>query len=332
LAHPLRSIAVLRPGRIGDYLCATPAVRALRTAAPAARLDYIALPLVRELVERNPHIDRYVEFPGFPGIAEQFFAPQRALSWLSAMQDEEYDLVVQLYGSGVNANPIALMMGGARCAGFIRPGDPIGLLDAAIPLPTTGAEVDRVLALVRHLGAPDAGRGYDLRLTSADRGAASGVLEKLPRPVVALHCGARDAERRAAPDAFVGAAAVLGGSAVILGGDDERAVGSALAAGLDAAGVPRRNLTGDLPLATAAAVIEAAAVLVTTDSGPAHLAYAVGAPSVTVYLASEPERWAPPVPGPHLTLDCRDVAPTAGRLAEAAARALEHPSRSAQLP
>jgi len=304
---PWRKVAVLRPGRIGDYLCATPAVRALRRAVPDAELHYVALPLVRDLVERNPCVDRFVAFPGFPYIAEQFFRPRRALRWLGAMQDEEYDLVVQLYGSGVYANPIALLMGGRCCAGFVRSADDPHPLDAAIPLPPSGPEVDRVLALVRHLGAGDAGRGYDLELTAADRARAARLLDHLPRPVIGLHSGARDGERVAGVAAFAGAAQILGGSAVLLGGRDEPPVGEAL------------NLTGLLPLSVSAAVIADLDLLLTTDSGPAHLAYAVGTPSVTVFVASDPHRWGPPEPGPHAVLDCRAGQVTAEALAGSAA-------------
>lgn len=312
---PWHKVAVLRPGRIGDYLCATPAVRALRRAVPGAELHYVALPLVRDLVERNPCVDRFVAFPGFPYIAEQFFRPRQALRWLGAMQDEEYDLVVQLYGSGVYANPIALLMGGRHCAGFVRSAEDPHPLDAAIPLPPAGPEVDRVLALVRHLGAAGAGRRYDLELTDADRACAARLLDGLPRPVIGLHRGARDGERVVDVAPFAGAAQILGGSAVLLGGRDEPPAAAAL------------NLTGVLPLGTAAAVIAGLDALLTTDSGPAHLAYAVGTPSVTVFVASDPGRWGPPEPGRHAVLDCRARPVTAEALAEALAIRAGTPAR-----
>jgi ADP-heptose:LPS heptosyltransferase len=321
-AGPWRRIAILRPGRIGDYLCATPAIRAIRRAAPDAELHYIALPLVRDLVERNPSVDRFVAFPGFPYIAEQFFTPRRAVEWLAQMQDQRYDLVVQLYGSGVYANPVALLMGGRKCAGFVKAEDQAHQLDAAIALPQTGAEVDRVLALTGQLGAEPAGRAYDLRLSPADHAEAGRVLHGLPRPIVGLHCGARDADRRGDPALFAGAAAILqsaaGGSVVVLGGQDERSVTATLAARLADASVPCRDLTGALPLATTAAVIAGLDGLLTTDSGPAHLAYAVATPSVTVYVASDPRRWAPPVPGPHSVVDARGALPLSPRALAAA--------------
>jgi ADP-heptose:LPS heptosyltransferase len=281
---PWRKVAVLRPGRIGDYLCATPAVRALREALPGARLDYVALPLVRDLVLLNPSVDRFVAFPGFPYIAEQFFEPRRAVEWLAAMQDEEYDLVVQLYGSGVYANPIAQLMGGRCTAGFIRPGDHHSL-DAAIPLPETGSEVDRVLSLVRHLGAPDAGRYYDLAVPASKS-----------RRGIGVHCGARDAHRQADRAVFAAAGRSLGYGEIV---------------DLD-------ELARTAPLGDFAAVVASLDLLLTTDSGPAHIAYAVGTPSVTVFVASDPVRWGPPVPGPHLVLDCREETLTPEALLAAA--------------
>jgi ADP-heptose:LPS heptosyltransferase len=316
-AGPWRKIAVLRPGRIGDYLCATPAVRALRRAVPGAELHYVALPLVRDLVERNPCVDRFVAFPGFPYIAEQFFRPRPALRWLGAMQDEEYDLVVQLYGSGVYANPIALLMGGRYCAGFVRSADDPHPLDAAIPLPTDGPEVDRALALVHHLGAAGAGRRYDLELTAADRASAARLLNPLPRPVIGLHSGARDGERAVDVAAFAAAARLLGGSTVLLGGAMGQVADSGPARDEPPAG-GGLDLAGTLPLGVSAAVIAGLDLLLTTDSGPAHLAYAVGTPSVTVFVASDPARWGPPVPGPHAVLDCRGRPVTAEALAAAA--------------
>lgn len=320
---PWHKVAVLRPGRIGDYLCATPAVRALRRALPGAQLHYVALPLVRDLVERNPNVDRFVEFPGFPYIAEQFFQAGKAVRWLAAMQDERYDLVVQLYGSGVYANPVALLMGGRATAGFVRSAGEPHLLDAALPLPTEGPEVDRAGALVRHLGVAGAGRAYDLVLTEADVAHAARLLDGLPRPVVGLHSGARDGERAVDVEAFTGAAALLGGTPVLLG------AATAAPAPTGAAGDPAGrvcdptgrllDLTGVLPLGSAAAVVAGLDLLLTTDSGPAHLAYALGTPSVTVFVASDPRRWGSPVPGPHAVLDVRRAGTvTAQALASAA--------------
>jgi ADP-heptose:LPS heptosyltransferase len=301
LSRPLRRVAVVRPGRIGDFLCATPALRALRLAQPGAEITMIGLPLVAELVERSPDADRFEAFPGWPGIAEQFFDPREAVAFLARMQERRFDLAVQLYGSGVNANPFTLLLGARRTAGFVRPGEGPGLLDASLPLPESGHEVDRVLALPLHLGARHPGRETAFPLRPGDVAAAGRLLEGLRPPLLGLHMGARDRERRWPPDHWLGAARAVGrragGTLVVVGGEEERAAAEALCAHWGPGAV---SLAGRVGLAVLGAVLARLDLLLTTDSGPAHVAYALGAPSVTLFLdPAEAGRYGPPRGGPH---------------------------------
>src|SRR6185312_11485326 len=130
-----RKVALLRASRIGDFLCATPAFRALRAALPGAEITLITLPLLRDLVEHSPQLDRFVAFPGFPGIAEQFFDARRTGAFLAEMRAERFDLAIQMQGSGVYSNPFTLLLGAHVTTGFIRQRDEPGLLDGALPIP-----------------------------------------------------------------------------------------------------------------------------------------------------------------------------------------------------
>lgn len=120
LPEPPRKVAILRASRVGDFLCATPAYRA---ALPASHITLITLPMLRDLAERLPYFDRVVDFPGFPGIAEQLFEPGRFAAFLHAMRAERFDLAIQMQGSGVNSNPFLLLLGAHYTAGFVRSGD-----------------------------------------------------------------------------------------------------------------------------------------------------------------------------------------------------------------
>src|SRR5205807_6939104 len=157
-------VVVLRASRICDFLCSTPAFRALRTALPGAEITMITLPLLQDLVARSPHLDRFIAFPGFPGIAEQFFDARRAVQFFQEMQAEQFDLAVQMQGSGIYSNPFTLMLGARMTAGFVRPGDPPGRLDAALPLPEREHEVRRMLALATFLGVPPRGEELEYPL------------------------------------------------------------------------------------------------------------------------------------------------------------------------
>jgi ADP-heptose:LPS heptosyltransferase len=294
--NEVRRVVLVRASRIGDFVCATPAFRALRHAFPRASISLIALPLMRDLVERCPYIDRFLPFPGFPGIAEQFFDARHATSFFAEMQDQQFDLAVQIHGSGVYANPFTLLLGARRSAGFIRPGDPPGLLDLAVPFPQDGREAERVLAIVRGMGLPDCGAATELSLRESDRRQADALLASACPPLIGLHPGTWEAGKRWPVDRFRALGSTLrerlGGTIVVLGGTGE--VGGVV---LDL-GPNALDLVGRTSLPVAAAVISRLSLLVSNDSGPAHMAYALHRPSVTLFAQTDPERWGPG-PGPH---------------------------------
>jgi ADP-heptose:LPS heptosyltransferase len=292
LPEPPRRVAVLRASRIGDFINAYPAFQALRQSLPAAHLTLITLPMLVELARRNPAFDAIEEFPGFPGVAEQLFDARRATRFFRRMQSRRFDLAIQLQGSGVHSNPFVLLIGAKATAGFIRDGDWPGLLDAALPLPQVGHEAERVLALTTFLGIPPAEPVPQMDLWDADRVAAESILAGLPQPWIGIHTTARDLTRRWPLERFVAAAAHLqahlGGTIVAIGeAQDQETVEQALADG----GLNFANLCGQTSLPVSAAVIESLALLVTNDTGPAHLAYALGTPTVTIFGGADPLRY-----------------------------------------
>jgi ADP-heptose:LPS heptosyltransferase len=298
LPEPPRSLCVLKASRIGDFLCALPALQALRVALPGCAITLVTLPLLRSLAECVEAIDEIVDFPGYPGLAEQFFDARRTLAFFGRMQARRFDLAVQLQGSGVYTNPFVLMLGARRSAGFVRAGDSAGRLDAALPLPEQGHEIDRMAAMAQFLGAPVPSRRPRLALRGVHTHAAAALLGTGTRPLLGLHAAARDAARCWPPTCLVGVAQALrresGVLPVVLG---ER--GDAHAAALAQQLAPDCiDLTGRTPLPVLAAVIRRLALLLTTDSGPAHLAYAVDTPTVVVF-SREAERYGPPGP-PHV--------------------------------
>jgi ADP-heptose:LPS heptosyltransferase len=122
-----------------------------------------------------------------------------------------------------------------------------------------------------------------LAVTEADRAEARSALDDLEGPVVVLHPGATDPRRRWPPKSFacVGDRLVAAGAdVVIVGTTDERGLVDGVR---DSMTSPARTLVGRLSLGGLAGVLESAAVVVANDSGPVHLAAAVGTSTVGIY-------------------------------------------------
>lgn len=318
------TLAIVHAARIGDFICATPAFRALRSRLPETRFTLIGMPFHQELVERNRNLDEFELFPGFPGMAEQFFDARTALAFFDRMQRRRFDIAVQMHGSGVYSNPFTLMLG-ARCtAGFIREGDSPGRLDAAMIWPASSPAASRALALAEFLGAPSCGSKPEFGLLQCDHEAAEEILSGCRPPFVGLHHGSREPEKLWPAQYFAAAGQelnrVLNGTVLVLGGPQEAGAGNRIA---EIIGSSARNLAGLQSLGEMGAVISRLSILVTNDSGPAHMAYALSTPSVTLFGGTDPAVWGPPPSPRHSVLRAPAGRLSLLRVEQVVAKALE---------
>ena len=295
----MRSIAVVRALALGDMICAIPALRALRARFPGAHIALIGLPWAEDIVRRFPaYLDELIPFPGFPGIPEVAVDPRRVTTFLTEMQDRRFDLAVQLQGNGLVINGFVALLGAERLAGFVPAGlgpprDRAG--DMWVAYPAAGHEVDRLLRLTAALGAPIDDR-LEFPVTDEDRGAAARLLAPGSvgeRPIAIVHAGGSRPERRWPAERFAAVADTLAGEGltiVLTGTDGEAAATAAVAAAMRN---PAVDLTGRTSLGALAGLVATARLVVANDTGVSHLAAAIGTDSVTVFSASDRERWAP---------------------------------------
>jgi ADP-heptose:LPS heptosyltransferase len=285
-------IAVFRALMLGDLLCATPALRALRHGLPHAEITLIGLPWAAGLVQRLPTVDRFIAFPGYPGLPE--VAPDLVAlpGFLAEVQAQRFDLALQLHGSGRIVNPLVASFGARRNAAFFKDDDWRAEPALSAPWPEQGHEIDRCLALTDRLGLPRCGRQIDLPPQPADEAAAR-VLWPSDQPFVCVHPGAQLASRRWPVERFAAVADALaarGWPIVITGTPGEAPLVQALRAAMRA---PAVNLVGRTDLWTLAALIGRARLLVANDTGVSHVAAARGTPSVIVSSGADVARWAP---------------------------------------
>lgn len=324
-----RRVVVIRPDHLGDVVLSGPALSLLRRRWPAAEITLLVGPWCADVAARLPGADRValLDFPYFDrAVRPGWTAPQAAararlapLGRLAAaartVRRAGYDVAVvarddDRFGALLaRAARIGVVAGHATRRTR-------GLLTHRLPARARPPHVAAAgLALVDALtgvgraasdgGPPSlapAGHPLALRLTDADRAAAAALLAPLAGapPPPAVHPGAGSAIKRWTAarwaEALVGATA--DGEAVVLtGGPGEAGLTAAVAAALAARGRGALDLAGRTDLGALAAVYARCRCVAGPDSGPLHLAVAVGTPTVHLFGPADAARfgpWGPP--------------------------------------
>lgn len=280
-------IAVLRANRLGDLVLALPALEALRAAHPRAEITLLGAGWHPQLLDGRPGPwDRVVVVPGCPGVRDVDTTehdPAAVAAFLAAQRRERYDLAVQLHGGGRSSNPFVSALGARTTVGAQDRDAPP--LDRCVPYTTTSHEILRLLEVVALAGAPVVTVEPRLAVTECDVREAQQALPADDVPLVALHLGASDPRRRWPVERFAAVAdalAAAGAHVVVVGSgqDDARA-----AARLAVACRSRpHDLVGQLGLRALTGLLARCRLVVANDSGPRHLAAAVGTPTVGVFL------------------------------------------------
>jgi ADP-heptose:LPS heptosyltransferase len=295
-ADPSR-IAVFQALNLGDLLCTTPALRAIRRRFPAAEITFIGRPWAEDFVPRLSTVDRFLPFPGYPGIAESPPAAREVPPW------PRFDLAIQMHGSGEVSNGFVAALGATRSVGFGPPGEQ--RLTTALSWVESEPEPLRWLRLAAAIGAAPAGRQIEFPLTAAERARAAALIGPTDgRPLIGLHVGASDLNRRWPAESF----AKLGdrlveqhqARIVLTGSDQERSLTTGVRGAMSS---PAIDLAGMTDLGEFAAVISALDLLVTNDTGASHVAAATRTPSVVLFGPTHPDRWAPLDRSRHQVID-----------------------------
>lgn len=302
-------VLVARLDNDGDVLLAGPAVRAV--AAGARRVTFLCSPRARAAAELLPGIDMILTFEA-PWIAADPppVDPCDVLGLVGRLSALDLDQALILTSFHQSPLPLALVLRLAHVPRIaaVSVDYPGSLLDLRHQVPDDIHEVERSLSLAAaagfHLPAGDDGR---LRVCRRPGSAPAGV--PAGRYVV-VHPGASVPARAWAPAAnaqLVARLVDLGRRVVVTGGPSERELCARVAAGAPGA----VDLSGTTDLAGLAEVLAGADAVVVGNTGPAHLAAAVGTPVVSLYAPTVPAvRWHP-WGVPHVLLGAQDI-PCAG--------------------
>jgi lipopolysaccharide heptosyltransferase II len=299
-------ILVLRLERIGDLLMALPALRDLRCCAESAEIDLAVGEWNLSLARAIPFVTR-VEPLSARWLARG--GEGRTLGGLllaaRRWRKRRYDLAINLEPD-IRSNLVLAASGARWCAGWSTGGGG-PLLDLGLefdPCAHTSANARRLISAIFERSAP-ARPGPLLQIPERAARAADATLgSRAKGPLVGVHASGGRHVKQWEPQKFAEVASrlvrELNATIVLTGGSADRPLVDVVRAALPPSAVIDASDRQDL--IDLAALIQRLHLLVTGDTGPMHLAAAVGTPVVAIFGASDPNRYAPSGPADRIVL------------------------------
>jgi len=288
-----KEICIVMLSAIGDAVHVLPVANALKRAWPDSRITWVIQPVPHLLVDGHPAIDDFVIFHRRHGLqAWTGFADLRR-----QLRGRRFDLLLglQVYAK---AGLITAMISAEVKLGFdrARARDAQWLFtNQRIPAHQPQHVQDQYFEFLQHLGVDHNPVVWDIRLTEEERKAQARFFGELDRPACAVVVGTSKAEKNWTPEGYArvleevesshGLRPVLvGGPSAVerrLAGEVSRLTGATV---LDALGDDLRKLVW---------ILEGSALLISPDTGPLHIARALGTPVVGLFGYTNPKRSGP---------------------------------------
>ena len=296
-----RRLLIVMPTWVGDTIMATPTIRALRALYPEAHIAALVRSSVRPLLESNPWLDRLVTIRpkrrGMPADGRR----TGPLTLARRLAAGKFDTAILLPNSFRTALFVRLA-GIPRRVGYDRDGRGFLLTDRLLPLRSKGrfvpvSTVEYYLGLAAYLGAVNLSSKMELFTRPEDDARALAMLRRagfnpeVGKPLVLINPGANYGEAKLwFADRFAAVADRLsrehGVTVAVTGAPKERPIIDKVIA---SAKEPLLNLPAHgLDLLLLKSVVKMSRLMVTNDTGPRHIAAAMGVPVVTIFGPTDP--------------------------------------------
>ena len=285
-----RRILLIKPSALGDVVHTLPVLSALRRRFPHAHIAWLVNRAYEPLLAGHPDLDATIAFDRAATRGGWLKAARASLALAGSLRKERFDLVVDLQGL-LRSGVMSLASGAGRRVGLgcSREGARWFHTDVIASPPRRSVHaVDRLWCAAEALGAGGQAKRFLVPIAPTAAAWASEQLAPCPRPWLMIGAGARWQTKRWPPEHFAALArraqSVFGGSVVFVGGPDESLLAQAIRRQLTG---PALDLTGRTSLPQLAAVLARADVMVANDTGPLHLAAALGRAVVAPYTCTQ---------------------------------------------
>jgi ADP-heptose:LPS heptosyltransferase len=260
-------------------------LEALRAAYPNAEITLLGRALHEQLLTSRPApVDRVFVLPAIRGVSAtdgQEAEASVAAQALQGLRNERFDVAIQMHGGGLHSNPFIRSLGARHTIGLRAPD--AEALERWVPYIYYQHEVFRYLEVAALLDAIPSMLEPRLVVTERDLQEAVPVLNRVDGPFAVLHPGASDPRRRWPASRFsaVGDRLVAAGACVVVTGTgNERSLVQEV---LDSMSAPAAEACDSVSLCGLVGLLARASVVVSNDTGPLHLAAAVGTPTVGIF-------------------------------------------------
>lgn len=301
------NVLCVRLDTIGDVVMTGPALRALKASVPGRRITLLTSPPGAAAAALLPEVDEAIayEAPWMKRERPSERAPDEEM--VTTLRERDFDAAVIFTVYTQSPLPAALLchLAGVPLRAAHCRENPYGLLTDWVPEPEPDRmvrhEVRRQLDLVGGLGAPTGDERLTLALPESARNRARTELAQVgidrTQGWAIIHPGSTAGSRRYPEELWASACRALAGEhGVQLVFTGDAADAEVVERVRTLAGGPGPSLVGRLSLADLAAMLEAAPVLAAGNTGPVHLAAAVGTPVVDIYALTNPQHtpWGVP--------------------------------------
>lgn len=293
-----KKILIVRMDRIGDVLLSTPVIKAVRDVYPDSHIAFMVRPYARDIVEGNPYLNEVIVYDkkGKEG------GVVGTISFAKMLRDKKFDVAIVLHPTS-RTHLIMFLAGIPERIGYDKKWG--GLLTKKVPHTKQYGlkhEIDYTLGLLNHIGVHGGERGLymPVKRASEDRITAlfrdSGI--GMDDIVVAINPGASCPSKRWRAEKFAGVAnglaEKLGAKIVVISDKKDKPFGDKTASLIKRDCL---NLSGETTVSDIASVLRRVDLFISNDSGPVHIACAVGTPVISIFGRSDrglsPTRWAP---------------------------------------
>ena len=300
----IQRLLVVKTSSLGDVIHALPVVQAIKEAAPHLTLGWVVRRRCADILAGNPIIDHLYVLPDKPSLGQLFHLYHE-------LRSANYDMALDMQGLSLSGL-VTRLSGAAVRLGWDRnrEGNALFLTHSIVPGKAKDThEIDLLYGFADALGihVPHPEFTPQPYLAAENAAKAGQWLSALPHPRIALNVGASRAYKRWPLANWVEVARSLtqrGQSVVFVGDRTDAETVAQITPKLSANFV---SLAGKTTLRELASVLAACDLLVSGDSGPMHLAVAVGTPTIAIFGATNPARHGPygarntilhdPVPG-----------------------------------